>query len=74
MCLRNLTIGVDGNAVLDNIMYTRALTHEHQMNMIIQAAAMMIEEKFALIVVDSATALFRVDFQGRGQLSDRQQR
>ena len=32
----------------------------------------MNEDKFALIVVDSSTALFRVDFSGRGELADRQ--
>ena len=30
------------------------------------------EARFALLVVDSATALFRTDYQGRGELSDRQ--
>ena len=29
--------------------------------------------KFALLVIDSATALFRTDYQGRGELADRQQ-
>ena len=33
----------------------------------------MIENRFALIIVDSCTALFRVDFQGRGELANRQQ-
>jgi meiotic recombination protein DMC1 len=28
---------------------------------------------FALIIVDSIMALFRVDFSGRGELSERQQ-
>ncbi len=30
------------------------------------------EEKFALLVIDSATNLYRTDFQGRGELSARQ--
>jgi meiotic recombination protein DMC1 len=37
------------------------------------AAAQMIEDKFALIIIDSIISLFRVDYQGRGQLSERQQ-
>lgn len=65
---------VDANTVLDNIHYARAYTHEHQMDLLVLAAAKMMEEKYALIVVDSATALFRVDFMGRGQLSERQQK
>ncbi len=66
--------GVDGNQVLDNILYARAFTHEHQMKLLAGVAAKMIEEHYALVVVDSATALFRVDFMGRGQLADRQQK
>ena len=31
-----------------------------------------IEERIALVIVDSAMALFRVEFIGRGQLADRQ--
>lgn len=29
---------------------------------------MMFEDKFSLIVVDSMTALFRVDYSGRGEV------
>ena len=32
----------------------------------------MAENRFALLVVDSATALYRTDFSGRGELSARQ--
>lgn len=32
----------------------------------------MIENRFALLVIDSATALYRTDFSGRGELSARQ--
>ncbi len=32
----------------------------------------MIENRFALLVVDSATALYRTDYSGRGELSNRQ--
>ena len=34
--------------------------------------AAQIEERIALVIVDSAMALFRVDFTGRGQLAERQ--
>eukprot|EP01136_Pigoraptor_vietnamica_P020760 Opistho-1_new@70083 len=37
-----------------------------------QAAAMMAESRFALLIVDSATALYRTDYAGRGELSSRQ--
>jgi meiotic recombination protein DMC1 len=32
------------------------------------------EEPFKLLVIDSIMGLFRVEFQGRGELADRQQR
>lgn len=65
---------VDPDTVLDNICVARAYTHEHQLELLNSVSARMIEDHFSLIIVDSATALFRVDFLGRGQLSDRQQR
>jgi DNA repair protein RAD51 len=37
-----------------------------------QAASMMADARFALIVVDSVTALYRTEFNGRGELSARQ--
>jgi RecA/RadA recombinase len=33
---------------------------------------MMAEERFVLLVVDSATGLYRTDYSGRGELSARQ--
>lgn len=37
-----------------------------------QACALMSENRFALMVIDSSTALYRTDFSGRGELSARQ--
>jgi DNA repair protein RAD51 len=31
----------------------------------------MCENKFAVLIIDSATALYRTDFSGRGELSAR---
>ncbi|KAF8983088.1 recombinase rad51 [Entomortierella lignicola] len=61
-----------GEEVLDNVAYARAYNTDHQMNLLVQAAAMMSETRFALLVVDSATSLYRTDFSGRGELSARQ--
>lgn len=66
--------GLDPVAVLDNILVARAYTHEHQMHLLSLVAAKMAEEPFSLLVVDSITALFRVDFSGRGELAERQQK
>lgn len=65
--------GVDPNEVLDNILYARAFTHEQQMNLITNAAAHMSEDQYRIMIIDSITALFRVDFSGRGELAERQQ-
>jgi len=64
--------GLNGEDVLDNVAYARAHNSEHQALLLVQASAMMAESRFALLVVDSATALYRTDFSGRGELSERQ--
>lgn len=42
------------------------------MELLKMAAAIMSQDRYALIVVDSATALYRTDYTGRGELSERQ--
>ena len=51
--------GLDQDAALDNIVFARAYTHEHQIQLITEIAAKMVEDHFRLLIVDSATALFR---------------
>jgi DNA repair protein RAD51 len=64
--------GLNGEEVLDNVAYARAYNSDHQLALLTQASAMMSESRYALLVVDSATALYRTDFSGRGELSARQ--
>ncbi|CAL4991442.1 unnamed protein product [Urochloa decumbens] len=64
--------GLNGADVLENVAYARAYNTDHQSRLLLEAASMMIETRFALMVVDSATALYRTDFSGRGELSARQ--
>ncbi|KAG1754833.1 Rad51-domain-containing protein [Suillus paluster] len=67
--------GVDGNMALENILYARAFNSEHQMELISECSMRFAEDKdFRLLIVDSIMALFRVDFSGRGELSERQQK
>ncbi|XP_055544017.1 DNA repair protein RAD51 homolog A [Wyeomyia smithii] len=61
-----------GADVLDNVAYARAYNSDHQMQLLVQASAMMAESRYALLIVDSATALFRTDYSGRGELNARQ--
>ena len=65
--------GLNAEDVLDNVAVARCHNSEHQMNLLVQASAMMAESRHALLIVDSATALFRTDFSGRGELAERQQ-
>jgi len=64
--------GLNGEEVLDNVAYARAYNSDHQLKLLDQAATMMTETRFSLMIVDSATALYRTDFSGRGDLSARQ--
>ncbi|EEB10495.1 conserved hypothetical protein [Pediculus humanus corporis] len=62
--------------VLGNVLYARAYTSEHQQELLDYVAAKFYEEAgiYKLLVVDSIMALFRVDYSGRGELADRQQK
>jgi DNA repair protein RAD51 len=64
--------GLDPKEVLDNISVARAKNTDHQLQLLIDACSLMSESKYALLVVDSATALYRTDYSGRGELSSRQ--
>ena len=65
--------GLDPQAVLANITYARVYTTEYQSNLLTACAAKMMEDQYSLLIVDSIMALFRVDYSGRGELSERQQ-
>jgi RecA/RadA recombinase len=64
--------GLSSEDVLENIAVARAFNSDHQTSLLMQVAAMMAESHYALLVVDSATALYRTDYSGRGELSARQ--
>lgn len=68
--------GLDPSAVLDNIIVGRALTHEHQCELLATAMAKIAEdeEPYRLVIIDSIMGLFRVEFSGRGELAERQQK
>ncbi|KAJ1523534.1 hypothetical protein ONE63_001383 [Megalurothrips usitatus] len=59
--------------VLDNVAFARAYNTDHQTKLLVMASAMMAESRYALLIVDSATALYRTDYSGRGELAARQQ-
>ncbi|XP_002737805.1 DNA repair protein RAD51 homolog 1-like [Saccoglossus kowalevskii] len=69
---RYLMYGLSGQDVLDNVAYARAYNSDHQSQLLLQASAMMAESRYSLLIVDSATALYRTDYSGRGELAARQ--
>ncbi|CAM6022985.1 unnamed protein product [Sphagnum balticum] len=64
--------GLNRNEVLDNVAYARAHNTDQQMRLLRVAASMMADTRFVLVVVDSATALYRSDYTGRAELAPRQ--
>merc|ERR1719160_1312928 len=65
--------GLNSDDVLENITCARAYNSEHQEKLLVEVAAIFCESRYALLVVDSATGLFRTDYTGRSELADRQQ-
>eukprot|EP00180_Rhodochaete_pulchella_P001889 Plantae.Rhodophyta-Rhodochaete_pulchella.ctg28342.p1 GENE.Plantae.Rhodophyta-Rhodochaete_pulchella.ctg28342~~Plantae.Rhodophyta-Rhodochaete_pulchella.ctg28342.p1 ORF type:complete len:342 (-),score=57.67 Plantae.Rhodophyta-Rhodochaete_pulchella.ctg28342:440-1465(-) len=65
--------GLNPDDVLDNIAVARAYNSDHQLALLQQACAMMSAARYSLVIVDSATALYRTDYTGRGELAARQQ-
>lgn len=67
--------GLDPDEALENVIYARAYNSEHQ-NELLQNLSVKFSEdpKYKLLIVDSIISLFRVDFSGRGELGERQQK
>lgn len=61
---------------MENVLYIRTYTSEHQFDVLDAVAAKFHEEigQFKLLIIDSVMALFRVDYTGRGELAERQQK
>ncbi|KAF8458049.1 DNA recombination and repair protein Rad51 [Terfezia claveryi] len=66
--------GVDGDQALENIIYGRALNSEHQLDLLNSLSQNFATGEFRLLIIDSIMACFRVDYCGRGELADRQQK
>lgn len=64
---------LDAEEVLDNIMVGRSFTVDSLQNLLMQAAGAMVEDQYSLLIIDSIMHPFRVDYHGRGELSERQQ-
>ena len=65
---------LDPDSCLENITYARALNSEHQMELVEQLGEELSSGSYTLIIVDSIMSNFRVDYCGRGELNERQQK
>jgi meiotic recombination protein DMC1 len=68
--------GLSSMETLDNIIVCRVYSHEEQIDVLKPLAALLADPDqgpIRLIIIDSVIALFRVEFSGRGELSERQQ-
>lgn len=65
---------LDPDTCLENVTYARALNSEHQMELVEQLGEELSSGQYRLIIVDSIMSNFRVDYCGRGELNERQQK
>lgn len=69
--------GLDPEQTLENIIICRVYSHEEQMDNVKLIAALIADPDqgpFRILIIDSIIALFRAEFSGRGELSERQQK
>jgi len=65
-------MGLDHKKVLSNIIHSKAFNSTFQQIILEEAENIIEKENIRLIIIDSATGLFRSDYIGRGNLSNRQ--
>ena len=65
---------VDPDTALQNVAYARCNNSEQQLELLEKLGELFISGEFRLLIIDSVMACFRVDFLGRGELSERQQK
>ncbi|KAL9066430.1 MAG: hypothetical protein Q9161_007569 [Pseudevernia consocians] len=65
---------VDPDQAQENIAYARALNSEHQLELLNTLSSSFASNEYRLLIIDSIMACFRVDYCGRGELADRQQK
>ncbi|KAI5283086.1 Meiotic recombination protein dmc1 [Ascosphaera aggregata] len=66
--------GVDSDSALENVAYARALNSEHQLELLHTLSREFANGDYRLLIIDSIMNCFRVDYCGRGELADRQQK
>ena len=67
-------LGLDPDEVMNNIIWIRAISSDHQMAIVEEAMELIPKENIKLLVVDSVTGHFRAEYPGRENLAVRQQK
>lgn len=65
---------IDPDMAQENIAYARALNSEHQLELLNTLSREFAAGEYRLLIIDSIMNCFRVDYCGRGELADRQQK
>lgn len=65
---------MDPDTCLENILHVRAANSEKQHELLCDLTETFASGEYRLLIVDSIMNLFRSDYQGRGELSERQQK
>ncbi len=68
------SLGMDPDEVMNNIIWIRSISSDHQMAIVEEAMELVPKENIKLIVVDSVTGHFRAEYPGRENLAIRQQK
>ncbi|KAF3776259.1 DNA repair RAD51-like protein B [Nymphaea thermarum] len=63
--------GLNGRDVLSNVVYRKFENTDHQLRLLSDVASMMRRDRYALIIVDCATALYRRDFPRREEHAEK---
>jgi len=66
--------GLDPDSVLENIIYARAYSSDHQMILVDEVRKIAAKKRIKLVVIDSLVAHFRSEYPGRENLAVRQQK
>ncbi|KAI5185294.1 DNA repair protein RAD51 [Nematocida homosporus] len=64
--------GLDPGTVLQNIVCAKAHSTDELDELLIKATALLSQDNYKLLIVDSPMCLYRTDFSGRGELATRQ--
>jgi len=66
--------GLNPEEALENILYVRAVSSDHQMEVVREASEIIEKENIGLLIIDSIMSHFRAEYPGRENLAKRQQK